>query len=410
VTKRTIRPATPLAGEQIGVGGVTISPKQKRYVLDALDHNRLSYGPYTQRFEAAFAAAHERAFAMFCNSGTSALQVGLHALKRHHRWADGDEVIVPAVTFVASSNVVIQNRLTPVFVDVDPVYYELDPAKLEAAITAKTRAIMPVHLFGQPCDMRAIMSIAKQHQLTVIEDSCETMFVRAQGKVTGSWGAVSCFSTYVAHLLVTGVGGFATTDDRELAVRMKSLMNHGRDGVYLKIDDDRGKTGSALFDLVARRFRFTDVGYSYRATELESALGLAQLEDAAPLLVRRQAIAAQLTAGLADLTDQLQLPTVRPESEHAFMMYPLVVTVGSRDALVNYLESRPRPIETRPMLPLINQPIYQELFGNLNATFPEAHRINEQGFYIGSHPEMTDADVSYIVETFHDYFKKASLA
>ncbi len=402
-TNHAVDPGQP--GPQIGVGDWHVSARQRRLINDTLKRGRLSYGPFTSEFERQFAAIHDRAFAMFCNSGTSALQVGLHALKRHHGWEPGDEVIVPAVTFVASSNVIIQNGLTPVFVDVEPDYYELDPTKLEAAITKRTRAIMPVHLFGQPCDMAPILAIAKRHQLAIIEDSCETMFVRYRGEMVGSWGEVSCFSTYIAHLLITGVGGLATTNDADLAVAMKSLFNHGRDGIYLHIDDDKGKTGQALFDLVARRYRFVDVGYSYRATELEGALGLAALDDYPKRLKRRQAIANRFTAGLADLEPLIQLPKIRPETEHAFMMYPIVVRDGelSRDDLVNFLESRPRPIETRQMLPLINQPIYQKLFGNLDRQFPVAHWINTHGFYIGSHPELSNAEVDYMIAMIHEF-------
>lgn len=398
-------PDPAAAGPQIGVGDWRVTAKQKQYVLDALDRGRLSYGPYTVKFETEFAAIHKRAFAMFCNSGTSALQAGLHSLKRKHGWADGDEVIVPAVTFVASSNVIIQNNLTPIFVDVEPDYYELDPTKIEAAITTKTRAIMPVHLFGQPCDMAPILAIATQHHLVVIEDSCETMFVKYHGQTVGSWGDIACFSTYIAHLLITGVGGFATTNDPDLAVAIKSLFNHGRDGIYLHIDDDKGVTGQQLFDLVARRYRFVDVGYSYRATELEGALGVGALELYPAQLKRRQAIASRLTAGLVDLAGLLQLPKIRPETEHAFMMYPIVVKEGklSRDNLVNFLESRPRPIETRQMLPLINQPIYQKLFGNMDEKFPVAHWINSHGFYLGSHPELSDAEVDYMIAMIHEF-------
>ena len=394
------------AGPQIGVGDWHVSAKQRRLVDDTLTCGRLSYGPYTAQFETEFARIHDRQFAMFCNSGTSALQVGLHALKRKYGWAEGDEVIVPAVTFVASSNVILQNGLKPVFVDVEPDYYELDPTKIEAAITKKTRAIMPVHLFGQPCDMAPILAIAKRHQLAIIEDSCETMFVKYHGQTVGSWGEVSCFSTYIAHLLITGVGGFTTTNDPDLAVAIKSLFNHGRDGIYLHIDDDKDKTEQELFDLVARRYRFVDVGYSYRATELEGALGVGALEDYPARLQRRQKIAARFTEGLSDLTDLIQLPKIRPETEHAFMMYPIVLRDGdmSRDDLVNFLESRPRPIETRQMLPLVNQPIYQRLFGeDLETKFPVARWINTHGFYIGSHPELTDAEVDYVIAMIHEF-------
>lgn len=391
--------------QQIGVGCAEVSDKEKEYVLDALNKNRLSHGPYLTKFEAMFAEGHELKYAVFCNSGTSALQVGLHAMKDKYGWQDGDEVLVPSVTFVASSNVIIQNRLTPVFVDIESEYYEIDPAKIEEKITDRTRAIMVVHLFGQPCDMEPILEIAKKHNLRIIEDSCETMFVRHKGQMVGTWGDVSCFSTYVAHLLVTGVGGFACTSDDDLAVRIKSLMNHGRDGIYLHIDDDKNKSKEQLFDLVGRRFRFINVGYSYRGTEMEGALGVGQMEIKDQILEARQANAATLSEGLKDLEEHIQLPKIRPETEHAFMMYPIVVKDPvNRDDLVHYLEER--MIETRPMLPLLNQPIYIEMFGDLESQYPVAKWVNNNGFYVGCHQGLKSEELQYIIDTFHQYFAK----
>jgi len=373
----------PKDHQQIGIGGADIGPLEREYIKDVLDSGRLSYGPYTSAFERDFAALHARRFAIFCNSGTSALQVAVHALKRKYRWRDGDEILVPAVTFVASSNVVIQNRLVPVFVDVDPDYYHIDPSQLESRISSRTRAIMPVHLFGQSCDMNPILDVARAHQLKVIEDSCEAMFVRYCGAPVGSLGDVACFSTYMAHLVTTGVGGFAATNDPDLATMMKSLFNHGWDGIYLSIDDDKTSDPGQLFQVVARRFNFIDIGYSYRATELEAAIGLGQLGRWEDTIGRRQENAAALTAGLSPLSTYLQLPKIRPRTEHAFMMYPIVVRDPRirRDDLTFYLEQR--LIETRPMLPLINQPIYRELFGDLEADFPVARYINDCGFFIG---------------------------
>lgn len=395
---------------QIGVGAAEISSLEKKYVNDALNRNRLSYGYYTSKFEKEFAKLHESKFGIFTNSGTSALQVAVNALKIKHKWKDGDEVLVPALTFVASSNVVIQNNLKPVFVDVDPVYFEIDPNKIEEKITARTRAIMPVHIAGVPCDMDPIMKIAKRHNLRVIEDSCETMFVRYKGKPVGSFGDISCFSTYVAHLLVTGVGGLALTNDPELAVLMKSLFNHGRDSIYIRIDDDTGVSSNQLFKIVARRFKFIHVGYSYRGTELEGALGLGELKRRVWMMNQRRKNARRLLEGLSGLESQglIQLPKIRPESEHAFMFFPIVVANGAtdRDELVFFLEKN--KIETRQLLPLINQPIYQEMFGNLDSKYPVAANLNQNAFYIGCHPFMKKEELDYIVSKFYEYFAKAT--
>ena len=390
---------------RIGLGTAQTSALQRQYVNDVLDKNRLSYGEYTRRFEQEFARLHDRRFAMFCNSGTSALQVAVHALKEQDGWEAGDEILVPAVTFVASSNVVLQNGLKPVFVDVEPDHVGIDPAQLEKHLTPRTRAIMPVHLFGQPCEMDAIMAFARANRLRVIEDSCETMFVRYRGRPTGSWGDVACFSTYVAHLVVTGVGGFATTNDEPIAVLIKSLMNHGRDSIYLSIDDDDTKDQDVLKQMVARRFSFVHVGYSYRATEMEAALGVGELARREDMLRRRQANAHFLNSALADLDAQLQLPSVRPGAEHAWMMYPIIVREGvNREALLLHLETA--GIETRHLMPLLNQPIYRKLFGDLEAEYPVAARINRCGFAIGCHQGLEQGDLEQIAAAFHDYFAR----
>jgi len=391
------------ASRQIGIGYADVSPLQRHYVNDVLEKNRLSYGEYTRRFEREFARLHDRRWAIFCNSGTSALQVAVHALKELYGWEDGDEVLVPAITFVATSNVVIQNRLTPVFVDVEPDHFGLDSEQLERHISPRTRAIMPVHLFGQSCEMESIMDCASRHNLRILEDSCETMFVRYKGRPAGSWGDAACFSTYVAHLIVTGVGGFAATSNLELANLMKSLMNHGRDNIYLSIDDDDDKDDVGFEEVVARRFSFTHVGYSYRATEMEAALGVGELARHTEILRRRQENAAYLTKRLAPLEEYLQLPSHRKDAEHAFMMYPIVAKDGvSREKLLLHLERA--GIETRHLMPLLNQPVYKALFGNIESQYPVASRLNSQGFLIGCHQGLAHEDFDYIAQAFESYF------
>lgn len=388
---------------EIGVGGFAVSPLARRYVNEVLDSNRLSYGPFHRRFEAAFAAEHDSKHSVFCNSGTSALQIALQALKEKHGWADGDEVIVPSVTFIATSNIVLHNRMVPVFADVDPRTYTLDPAKFEAAITPKTRAVIPVHLLGLPADMDPISAIARKRGLSIIEDSAETMFARYKGRKVGSLGDIGCFSTYIAHYIVTGVGGLATTSDPDLAVRLRSLMNHGRDSIYLSIDDDKDATGQKLHEIVAKRFQFVSVGHSYRATELEAALGLAQLEEKDGIVAARTGMAARLSAGLKEFEGRLQLPFSPPDRDHTFMLYGLVLKNEDKAPLVNFLEDR--GVETRDLLPLLNQPVYKKLFGDLESKNPVAKSLNRSGFYIGCHQYMTANDADYVIAQFREYFR-----
>lgn len=391
-------------GLNVGVGGLEISARAKRYLNEVIESNRLSYGPFTKRFEETFAKLHSCRFGVFCNSGTSALHVSLQALKERYGWTDGDEVLVPAVTFVATANIVIHNRMTPIFVDVDSATYNIDPARIEQAITPRTRAIIPVHLMGLPADMTAIMALARRHGLRVIEDSCEAMFATCHGRTVGSFGDLGCFSTYVAHLLVTGVGGIVTTNDPELAVDIRSLCNHGRDGIYLNIDDDRGKSGDDLFEVVQRRFRFVRLGHSMRCTEMEAALGVAQIEEFDGILMGRRRVADYFNRELSDLADVLKLPEEPEGRTHVYMLYPLVVLKEPKDGLIRHLESH--GVETRDLMPLVNQPIYQDLYGSdLEDRFPVAKLLNRHGFYIGCHPYISDSQLGSVVELIREYFK-----
>lgn len=384
---------------KIEIGHLNIGSTAKRYVQEALDRNRLSAGPFIRRFEAAFAAEHQCRHAVMVNSGTSALQIALAALKEQYEWQDGDEVLVPAITFIATSNTVLQNRLHPVFVDVDPTTYNLDPEQLERHLTSRTRAILPVHLFGLPCDMAPIMEFARRHHLQVLEDSCETMFVNYRGQRVGSFGVAACFSTYVAHLLVTGVGGLVTTNDEALATLCRSLMAHGRDAIYLSIDDDDAlPDAAARAQMIQRRFSFIRMGYSYRVTELEGALGLAALEEKEAMMQARQTHGRTLIERLKPLEGFLQLPVIPPDREHAFMMFPIVLKPDvERGPLLNDLEES--GIETRTMMPLLNQPVIRQLFGSMEDRYPVAKWIAHCGFYVGCHQGLTRADLDYLVET-----------
>jgi perosamine synthetase len=391
----------------IGIGTFTATLRAKQLVMSALDNGRLSYGPMTQRFEADFAKLHGCRFGIMSNSGTSALQLALQAMKELHGWADGDEVIIPAVTFVATANIVLHNRMTPTLVDVDSKYYEINPDIIEPAITPRTRAIIPVHLFGQPADMDPITEIARKYSLKIIEDSAETMFASYKGRRVGGLGDVGCFSTYVAHLLVTGVGGINTTNEPDYAIRIRSLLNHGRDSIYLSMDDDNNKSAEELRTIVERRFKFNSIGHSFRVTEMEAAIGLAQIDDWQPVIAKRRRNAAFLTQALTKFNDHLQTPKIRPNCEHSFMMYPLVTHGQAKCQLVNYLEES--GIETRDMLPLTNQPIHQRLLGWRENDFPIAQKINNNGFYIGCHQDLSDIELEYVVECVDRFFHRVAM-
>jgi dTDP-4-amino-4,6-dideoxygalactose transaminase len=322
----------------------------------------------------------------------------LQALKEKYGWQDNHEVVCPALTFVASYNIILHNNMVPVLADIDPVTYNLDPWALEEAITDDTRCVVAVHLFGQPCDMTAIDQVVRianwnredEEKIRIIEDSCETMFAEHNGKVVGSWGDVACFSMYVAHILTTGVGGISTTNDPDLAMRMRSLVNHGRDGIFFSDDHSH--------EQMSRRFRFTSIGHSFRITELEAALGVAQLETWPVMIGQRQKNARYLISYIdKHLSEHLQTPSIAPGNTHSFMMLPLFLEHGDKWKLCDWLESN--GIETRECLPLTNQPVY-----NINQDlYPEAKWINEQGFYIACHQGLSKADLDWMLDMLQEY-------
>ncbi|MBI5393168.1 DegT/DnrJ/EryC1/StrS family aminotransferase [Candidatus Woesearchaeota archaeon] len=387
---------------KIELGTLQLSQKAKQLVNEVLDSNRLSYGRFSREFEQKFSKIHQCKYGILSNSGTSALHVALAALKEIHNWNDDDEVLVPSITFVATSNIVIHNRMTPVFVDIEKEYYGIDPALIEQKITKRTRAIIVVHLFGMPCAMDAIHAIAKEHNLKIIEDSCETMFARYKDKSVGNLSDIACFSTYIAHLLTTGVGGINTTNNLEYAIKLRSLVNHGRDSIYFSIDDDDNKSADELKEIIAKRFSFVSVGHSFRVTEMEAALGVAQLDAWNDMIAKRRYNGKYLMQKLSHLSRFMQLPKLREGAEHSFMMFPLVLHNEQKQEFVNYLENH--GIETRDLMPLINQPIYQKLFNIKYADYPIADWINKNGFYIPCHQDLTQEDLDYIVAVFDNYF------
>lgn len=364
---------------RIGMADWYVTRKQKRLVNQVLQSGRLTYGDKTRELEERFAKIHGVKYALFTSSGTSALKIALHALKDKHGWKDGDEVIIPAVTFVATMNVVLMNNLKPVLVDVDPDTVNLNPELIEKAITKRTVAIMPVHLLGQPADMSSIQLIAKEHNLKVIEDSCETMFVN---KVKGD---IACFSTYLAHLLVTGIGGFITTNDKDLAITMRSMMFHGRDESYLNIDDKPKD--------ISKRFYFPRFGYSDRMTELEAALGLGDLDNWQEMIEQRQFNALYLRE---NLPMTVKVP-VEDYAKHAFMFFPMIVE--NRDALAVHLEKD--GIDTRLMMPLTTQPLVKPY---LRGKYPGTDYINKHGLLIGCHQYLDRKDLDRIVNSVKEFY------
>lgn len=395
--------------DKIGVGCASVTELEKKYVMDALDNHRLSQGKYVNAFEKKFAAMHDQKYGVMCNSGTTALEVALATLAEVDGWETGDEVLCPAITFIATSNSCIHLGYTPVFVDVEPDTYNMDPDEIEKHITERTRCIIPVHTFGMPCDMDRICDIAKKHNLRIVEDCAESHFAKYKGRMVGGFADISAFSTYVAHTITTGIGGIVCTSKPEYAEILRSLVAHGRACTCERCIASDGKTvcPKRMKTDIDRRFMFVRMGFSYRVGEIEGALGLAQIERVDEIMGARKEHALRMNAELEKYESLVQLPKCPDYIEHTYMMYPIVLKENSGieyKNIIDYLESQ--NIETRPMLPLLNQPIYIKLFGGIEEQYPVAKYIDSHGFYIGCHHGMTEEQVTYVIEKLSDYLNK----
>jgi len=387
---------------KIGVGCASVTDAEKKYVNEVLDAARLSAGTFVQKFEKEFSKKHNNKYGVMNNSGTSAIHIALETLKETEKWDNDTQVLVPALTFVSSANAILHAGLTPVFVDVDPVSYNMNPKQLEKHITKKTKCILPVHNFGLPCEMDKIAETTKKYGLKIVEDCSDAHFALYKGKTVGSWGDISAFSLYVAHTINTGIGGISITNKNRYAEILRSLIAHGRsctceNCIAATSDKVCAKRSNDELD---RRFCFERMGYSYRVGEIEGALGLAQLERSDNIMKKRRKNAKKLNELLLPFQKDLQLPLYGKEYDHTFMMYPLMIISErfSRKEITDHLESF--NIETRPMFPLLNQPLYKKMYGNIEDNYPVAKNISRRGFYIGCHHELTDDDLCYIAKAF----------
>jgi dTDP-4-amino-4,6-dideoxygalactose transaminase len=396
---------------KITVGTVSVGERGKALVLDALDRGRISGGRFVDDFEKAFAGYHGVKHGVAVSSGTDADAIAVAAL--HDRGAGrGDEIIVPALTFISVANAVLHAGFVPVFADIDRRSWNMDPMSVEKVITPATRAILAAHNFGRPAAMDELVDIASSRELMLIEDAAEAHGARYKDRLVGTIGAMGAYSFYVAHILTTGEGGMVITDDDELAGLLRSLRAHGRacdcrvcvlntDSAYCPL---RYKYG----DDVDIRFHFERVGFSSKMNEMEAALGIEQVEHMDEIVEKRRENLFYLNEALSSYGEFLELFEEQSHEKISPLCYPVVLTDAApfeRFELTKFLERR--GIETRPMFGSIptQQPSYRWM-GYAPGDFPAAEYVGSRGFYIGCHQNISQDDLDYVVGNFAEFLAK----
>jgi len=353
--------------------------KEKEYVSNALNTNWISSsGEYIKRFEEEFAKFCGVKYGICCSSGFGALHLACVALDLKK----GDEVIVPTFTMAASVNAIILAGAKPVLVDADPETYCIDVNKIEEKITEKTKAIMPVHIYGHPCDMDKINEIAKKNSLKVIEDSAEAHGAEYYGKKCGSLSDIGCFSFYANKILTTGEGGMCVTDNLDLAERIRKLRNHA-------------------FEVP--RFIHKEVGFNYRLTNIQAAIGLAQTENAEMLIEARRNVGKRYNKLLKGFKEII-LPIEKPYAKNVYWMYGIVLSDEvplSKEEVMEKLKEN--GIDTRSFfIPMHKQPVYSqrtvENAPDCRGNFPVAEKIGQRGFYLPSSSNITDKEIEFVCE------------
>ena len=358
-------------------------------VLDVLHSGWLTTGPRVREFEAKFARYTGAAQAVAVSSCTAALHLALAAIGI----GEGDEVIVPTMTFASSGNAILYFKARPILVDCGKETFHVDPEQIEKSITSHTRAILPVHYAGYPCDMDAILSIARSHKLKVVEDAAHALPCHYKDKMVGTLGDITCFSFYATKTLTTGEGGMLTTENSEFAERMRRLSLHG-------ISKDAWKRytadGSWRYDIL-------ETGYKYNMTDLLASMGIAQLAKCDAMCARRRSIAERYNRALSSL-DAYEVPPTPADSSHAWHLYVLQVNPSAlsidRNRLIEELKSHGIGTSVH-FIPLHLHTLYQECLGYRNGDFPNAENRFERAISLPIYPSMTDEDTDRVVGTLH---------
>lgn len=371
-----------------------ITEEEISEVVDSLRSGWLTMGPKTVRFEQEFGKYIGAKNSIAVSSCTAALHLALKAINLKPE----DEVIIPDMTFTATAEVVCYFGAKPVIVDVDREMHNLEIEAIKKAITSKTRAIIPVHFGGQPCDMDSIKQIADSHKLTVIEDAAHSLPAWYKNEKIGTIGNMTCFSFYATKTLSMGEGGMVTTENDEWAEKIRTLRLHG-------ISKDAWKRytgeGSWYYEVI-------EAGYKYNMTDIQAALGLAQLSKLEWMWEKRKNIAKRYTDAFK-LTREIITPTVKNDRETAWHLYVIKLGIESLrvDSNTFIEELKQKGIGTSVhFIPLHRHPFYREIFGYSTEGFPNAEWLYERSISLPIYPGMTDEDVDYVIGNILDLCKK----
>jgi dTDP-4-amino-4,6-dideoxygalactose transaminase len=375
----------PTHSEFIPFHRPAIGEEEIQSVVETLRSGWLTTGPKVKHFEEEFAKYLDCKHAIAVNSGTAALHLALDAIGIR----EGDEIIIPTMTFAATAEVVLYFKGIPVLVDCQPDTLNLDPSRIEAAITSKTKAIIPVHIGGRPCEMDRILDIAKRHDLRVIEDAAHALPASDHTRTIGTIGDITCFSFYATKTITTGEGGMATTENSEWAERMRMMSLHG-------ISHDAWKRytkeGSWYYEILSP-------GFKYNLTDIGAAIGIEQLKKCDEFWEARQRIAMIYGKGFADL-QEIQLPTYPNDVQHAWHLFVIQLNLErlkiNRNQFIEAL--REKGIGTSVhFIPLHLHPYYRDKFGYKPEDFPNASEAFEHILSLPIYPKMTEAHVRDVI-------------
>lgn len=375
-----------MRSELLVYGSPAIENAEIEEVVAAMQSGWLGTGPRVAQFEQDFSRYKEAEHSVALNSCTAALHLSILAVDI----GPGDEVVTTPLTFCATINAIIHAGATPVLADVDPLTMNIDPHEVEAKITDKTKAILPVHFAGRPCDMDALCRIAEKHKLKIIEDCAHAIETEYKGGKAGTFGDFGCFSFYVTKNVVTGEGGMVITKSEEDAARIKMLGLHGMSKDAWKRFGDEGY----------KHYQVVECGYKYNMMDLQAAIGIHQLQRVETNWHRRQEIWQRYQEAFADLPITLPAST-EPDTRHAYHLYTILVDEQrcgiSRDGFLDAMTAQNIGIGVH-YLSIPEHPYYQQNFGWQPGDYPHAMRIGRQTVSLPLSAKLTDGDVGDVID------------